>query len=232
MRSDKNCSPGNRQTQTCSSDCQMEKHDSSLQRTRLHCSRVEWWRALRHCIRRFALHLVMYGLDAAARPWKPIPRSSLRAVLELIWRPHEVWRSVAIDSAENWQPYYAHYAPQHPLTPLCHFTWLTTLWLSCCCSQSLPLCYSTNDSCLEYLVARTFHDWTCCTGAILSRYHAGIHWAPILSQIFVEAVCMPRCLNYILHYYIIYIIMHPWPCKWLENLNLIIWMVEWIILAI
>ncbi|MCJ8738235.1 hypothetical protein PDJAM_G00033290 [Pangasius djambal] len=41
------------------SDCQMEKRDSSLQRTRLHCSRVQWRRALHHCIRRFALHLVM-----------------------------------------------------------------------------------------------------------------------------------------------------------------------------
>ncbi|XP_051540168.1 uncharacterized protein LOC127432786 isoform X2 [Myxocyprinus asiaticus] len=73
MQSDKYRSPGNRQTQTRPSDCQMEKHDSSLQRTHLHCSRVQWWRALHHCIRRFALHLVMYGLDAAARPWKPIP---------------------------------------------------------------------------------------------------------------------------------------------------------------
>ncbi|XP_051526065.1 uncharacterized protein LOC127424703 [Myxocyprinus asiaticus] len=73
MQSDKYRSPGNRQTQTRPSDCQMEKRDSSLQRTRLHCSRVQWRRALHHCIRRFALHLVMYGLDAAAQPWKPIP---------------------------------------------------------------------------------------------------------------------------------------------------------------
>ena len=32
------------------------------------------------------------------------------------------------------------------LTPLCHFTWPTTSWLSCCRSQSLPLCYNTTDS--------------------------------------------------------------------------------------
>ena len=56
MQSVKYRSPGNRQTQTCSSDCQMEKRDSSLQRTRLHCSRVQWRRALHHCIRRFTLH--------------------------------------------------------------------------------------------------------------------------------------------------------------------------------
>ena len=73
MQSDKYRSPGNRQTQTRPSDCQMEKRDSSLQRTHLHCFRVQWRRALHHCIRRFALHLVIYGLDAAALPWKPIP---------------------------------------------------------------------------------------------------------------------------------------------------------------
>ena len=30
------------------SDCQMVKRDSSLQRIRFHCSRVQWWRALQH----------------------------------------------------------------------------------------------------------------------------------------------------------------------------------------
>ncbi|CAI9536957.1 unnamed protein product [Staurois parvus] len=30
--------------------------------------------------------------------------------------------------------------------PLCHFTWPTTWWLSCCCSQLLPLCYNTTNS--------------------------------------------------------------------------------------
>uniref|UniRef100_A0A8C5N3A7 Reverse transcriptase domain-containing protein n=1 Tax=Leptobrachium leishanense TaxID=445787 RepID=A0A8C5N3A7_9ANUR len=85
MQSDKYRSPGNRQTQTPPSDCQMEKHDSTLQRTRLHCSRVQWWRALHHCIRRFALHLVMYGLDAAARPWKPILISTLSSNPKRLW---------------------------------------------------------------------------------------------------------------------------------------------------
>jgi len=59
MQSGKCRSPGNRQTQTRPSDCQTENRDSSLQRTHLHCSRVQWRRALHHCIRRFALHLVM-----------------------------------------------------------------------------------------------------------------------------------------------------------------------------
>ncbi|CAI9617496.1 unnamed protein product [Staurois parvus] len=35
---------------------------------------------------------------------------------------------------------------QHALTPLCRFTWPTTLWLSCCSSQLLPLCYNTINS--------------------------------------------------------------------------------------
>ena len=48
MQPDKNGSPGNRQTQTPPSGCQMEKRDWSLQRTRLHCSRVQWRRALQH----------------------------------------------------------------------------------------------------------------------------------------------------------------------------------------
>ncbi|CAI9586382.1 unnamed protein product [Staurois parvus] len=32
------------------------------------------------------------------------------------------------------------------LTTLCHFTWPTISWLSCCCSQLLPLCYNTTNS--------------------------------------------------------------------------------------
>ena len=91
IQSDRYRSPGNRQTHTRPSDRQMEKSDSSLQITRLHCSRVQWRRALHNCIRR----LLMYDLAAAARPWKLIPWSSLRTAPELIWRPHEVWRSVA-----------------------------------------------------------------------------------------------------------------------------------------
>ena len=142
MLSDKYRSPGNRQTQTRPSDCQMEKRDSSLQRTHLHCSRVQWRHALQHCIRRFALHSVMYGLDSAALPWKPIPWSSLGTVLELIWRPPEVWKVCS-----NWLcrqlATSVHYAPQHPLTLLCPFTCPTTSWLN---SQSLPLCYNTTDS--------------------------------------------------------------------------------------
>lgn len=43
-------------------------------------------------------------MDLAAQPWKPTPWSSQRTVLELISMPHEVWRSVVIDTAESWWP--------------------------------------------------------------------------------------------------------------------------------
>jgi len=79
-----------------------------------------------------ALHCTWWCMALMQLPWKPIPWSSLRTVLELIWRPDEVWRSVAI---ESWWP-----SIRWP------FTWPTTSWLSCCHSQSLPLFYNTTDS--------------------------------------------------------------------------------------
>ncbi|CAI9543697.1 unnamed protein product [Staurois parvus] len=42
MQTDKYRSSCNHLTQTHPSDCQTEKHDSSLQRTCLHCPRVQW----------------------------------------------------------------------------------------------------------------------------------------------------------------------------------------------
>lgn len=57
-----------RETQIRPSYNQMEKRDSSLQKTHFY---------LHLCIQCFALHLVMCGLDAAAQPWKIIPWSSL-----------------------------------------------------------------------------------------------------------------------------------------------------------
>ena len=65
VQSDKYHSPGNRQTQTRPSDCQMEKCDSSLQRTRLHCSIVQWRRAL-HLTLCIALADVWLGCSCSA----------------------------------------------------------------------------------------------------------------------------------------------------------------------
>lgn len=67
--------------------------------------------------------------------WKPIPWSSLGTVPQPIWKPREVWRTAATDSIELVTS--AHYASQDLLTPLCQFTWPTTLWLSCCCFHSV-----------------------------------------------------------------------------------------------
>lgn len=53
VQSGKYRSSGNRQTHP--SDCQTENRDSSLLRTRLHCSIVQWWSALHHCIQPFFL---------------------------------------------------------------------------------------------------------------------------------------------------------------------------------
>lgn len=73
--------PGTSKPRLVQQIARWKKSDSSLERMRLHCSAVQWRRALHHCIRRIALHSVMHGLDAAALPWKPIPRSSLRAMV-------------------------------------------------------------------------------------------------------------------------------------------------------
>jgi hypothetical protein len=59
------------------------KCDSSLQRMCFHCSIVHWWRALHHSSRGLALRMVILGLCAATRPWKPISWSSWWTVLVL-----------------------------------------------------------------------------------------------------------------------------------------------------
>ncbi|CAI9541790.1 unnamed protein product [Staurois parvus] len=61
-------------------------------------------------------------------------------------RPSDCKTEKNIDFADSWLATSAHCVPQHALTPLCHFTWPTTWWLSCCCSQLLPLCYNTTNS--------------------------------------------------------------------------------------
>ena len=152
MQSDKHRSRGNLQTQTCPSDCQMEKCDSSLHKMRLHCSGVQWRCALHHCMQHFALLLLMYGLDEAATPWKLIPWSSPHTDLDLIWRPYEDWRCVAIDSAESYRP-------------------LRTMRLSIGWPHSIILCglpprgwdAVVPNRChfVIPLTAEIFHDWTC-----------------------------------------------------------------------
>lgn len=140
MQSEKSRSPANRQTQTRSSDCQMEKRDSSLQRMRGGVLCITASNAL-HCI-------------------------------ELPTRPHEVWRSLAIDSTKSWQPLRTSHCPL-----LCQFT-----WLSCCHSETLERSYYTADSWLEYWGSRKVK-WV-DTGGVLSQFHAVIYWAPESDPLF------------------------------------------------
>ena len=71
------------------------------------------WRSTICHSRGFASHLLMYDLDAAAEPWKPIPWSSLHTVLNL----KAEW---SLEVCGNWLcrnlVTSVHYAPQHPLT--------------------------------------------------------------------------------------------------------------------
>lgn len=90
--------------------------------------------------------------------------SCLITVLQLIWRPCDVWSSAAI--AKGWWP--VHYARAlrgwDGVIPT-HFLFAVT----------------PRTTTVKYLVARKFHD---CTGGILSQYHAGIRRAPKSNSFF------------------------------------------------
>ena len=55
---------------------------------------VQWRQALHHSSRHLALRMVILGLCAAARPWKPISWSTRWTVLVLTLLPEAVWNSV------------------------------------------------------------------------------------------------------------------------------------------
>ena len=79
----------------------MVKCDSSLQGTRFHCFRVQWWWALHHSSWRLALNMVILGLCAAARPWKPILWISRQTVIVQTLLSEAVWRSVVSVATED-----------------------------------------------------------------------------------------------------------------------------------
>lgn len=83
---------------------------------------------------------------------------------ELVWRPHDVCRSVAIDSLEScW-----------PLCSMC-----LTIRRPCTgilCGPNL-FHFVIIQLTVEYLVARKFQQWTCCRGGVLSWNHTGIQRA-------------------------------------------------------
>ena len=106
----------------------------------------------------------------------------------------------------------ARYVPQHSLNPLYHFTWPTTLWLSCCHSQSLPLCYNTTDSRLWNI-----YEWgNSMTGLVaqVASYHSTtLEFTGLLRVTFSSTnVCRNSLHAQVLPF------IHLWPWKWLEHL--------------
>lgn len=102
-----------------------------------------------------ALHCTWWCM-AAARPWKPIPWCT---VLQLIRRPHEVWRFVAIDSAESWRPLRTmHLSMRWP--HLVFWVYHFMAKLPSFPNTSMFLQYSWQLT-VEYLEMRKWHNWIC-----------------------------------------------------------------------
>ena len=121
----------------------------------------------------------MYGLDAATRPWKPFPQSSL------LTEGHIKWPLRSMRLSIHWP----HSVILRGL-PLCgwiavvpncfHFV-IISLTVDCGIFRSEEI------SRLDLL-----HRWHPIT---VPRWNSLSSWEwPILSQMFVETVCMPRCL--------------------------------------
>ena len=119
MQSDKNRSPGNHQTQTHPSD---------------------WRRRIRHSRERISTALEYSGSVLYTTPSSALHCNWWCMAWMQVLSHGNLFHD-CINLATS-----AQYAPQHPLTLLCHFTWPTISWLSCCRSQSLTLCYNTTDS--------------------------------------------------------------------------------------
>lgn len=118
----------------------------------------------------------MQGLDAAARSLKPISWSSPHTHLELSWRPHEVWKFVATDSAESCRPLNT--------KPICIF-WPCSVLLG---DWVAVVTESEETSQLDLLQR--------CHPITVPRWNLLSSWeGPILSKMFVEAVFIPRWLS-------------------------------------
>ena len=180
---------------------------------------------LLYCIWHFALYLLMYGLDADARPWKPIPWSSLRTVLELIWRPHEVWRSVAIDSAESWR--------------LLSTMRLSIRWPRSIILRGLPLCgwVAVVPNHFHFVIIPLTVDCGIFRSEEISRLDLLHRWHPITVPHWNSLSSWERpilftnvCRNSL--HVLVSAFIHLWPWKWSEHLISMIWMGEWILIAI
>ncbi len=109
--------------------------------------------------------LVLWGLHADTRPWKPIPRSSRHTDFVLILMPVEVWYSSALESAERWWLY-------RPYTSLGDHRSVTLPGLLLrCWIAAFPKCFHfpiiplTADA--EYETEMKFHKLTYCKSAII-----------------------------------------------------------------
>lgn len=123
--------PGIHQSQTRPSDCQREKRDWSLQRTRLYCSRIQWLR----------LYTAVYDTLHCARWCKACVQLVAMETHSTNTSMHALF--MTLQKAGNLC------AAQHPLTPVWDFMWPTTSRLSCCCSHSLSHCYRTANTWLR-----------------------------------------------------------------------------------
>ena len=140
MQSDKYRSPGNRQIWTRPSDGEarfitpenasaLESSGGLLYTTASDALRCTCW--------------CMFGCSCSA-----METHSMKLSTDCSWanqKPHEVWKSVAIDFAESWQPLRTmRLSIRWPRSIILRGLPLSRL--SCCRSQSLPLSYNTTDS--------------------------------------------------------------------------------------
>lgn len=90
-------------------------------------------------------------------PWKTIPWNFLCTVLELIWRPHEVWTSIATDLCALWPHHLTLYEVMllPVISTLCQYprSWLT----------------------LEYWGVSAFRDWSCAGSISITLTYSFTH---------------------------------------------------------
>ena len=97
----------------------------------VHCSIVQWQRALPHSSQRLALRMVILNLCVAARPLKPIfmKRQTNNSCSDI--DPETVWNSVVKTDYL--------YPLQHSAVTFCELVWPTSSRLSRCSSETFPL---------------------------------------------------------------------------------------------
>jgi hypothetical protein len=124
-------------------------------------NRVQWRRALHHSSQLFALRILIFGLCAAARPWKP---SSEAPKEQLLW-----WRCFQA----VWNSVVSVYHATRFSTLQSRSVWSTTSWPSRCCSLTFPLHKNTTDS--WSIAGQKFDELTGWKGGLLWWCHVESH---------------------------------------------------------